>query len=135
MARRRWRPPPWRAVVLWSGALAMVLWGAPLRAEESSAAPKPIPGGLGRTAGAPEGVGAHVFPPLILPTGTMVTEGLTITDFHGAVAIADLKGTGEATDTRTGIKYPAGYELDMRLFKGRYVGSDGVERDGFFGFI
>ena len=134
MGTRRWLPPPWRAVVLWSAALTLVVWGAPLRADEGGAAPKPIPGGVGRTPGAPESVGAHVFPPVILPTGTM-TEPSTITDFHGAVAVADVQGTGEATDTRTGIKYPAGYGLDMRIFKGRYVGTDGVERSGLFGFI
>jgi hypothetical protein len=119
---------------LWSAALTLVLWGAPLRADEGGAAPKPIPGGLGRTAGAPEGVGIHFFPPAILPDGTIL-EPSTITDFNGVVAVADLKGTGEATDARTGIKYPAGYALDMRLMKGRYIGVDGVERDGVFGFL
>jgi len=134
MTKGQWRSPPWSAIVLWSATAALTLWGAPLRADEGGAAPKPIPGGLGRTAGAPEGVGVHVFPPVIFPTGGM-TEPSTITDFHGAVAVANVQGTGEATDTRTGIKYPAGYELDMRIFKGRYIGKDGVERDGLFGFI
>src|SRR5947207_2057373 len=134
MRHRRWRWPPGKAVLLWSATLALVVWGAPLRAEDGGAAPKPIPGGLGRTAGAPEGVGFHLFPPVILPNGTM-TEPSTITDFHGAVAVMDVRGTGEETDARTGIKYPVGYALDMRVLKGRYVGADGVERDGLFGFI
>ena len=108
MGSRRWRSPPWRAVLLWSAALTLVVWGAPIRADDSGAAPKPIPGGLGRAAGAPEGVGFHLFPPAILPTGTM-TEPSTITDFHGAVAVTTMRGTGEETDRRTGIKYPVGY--------------------------
>jgi hypothetical protein len=70
---------------LCSAALTLVLWGAPLRADEGGAAPKPIPGGLGRTAGAPEGVGIHFFPPAILPDGTIL-EPSTITDFNGVVA-------------------------------------------------
>jgi hypothetical protein len=134
MTMRHWRAPPWRTVVLSSTALTLVLWGSPSRADEGGAAPKPIPGGIGRTAGAPEGVGIHFFPPAILPDGTIL-EPSTITDFNGVVAVANLKGTGEATDTRTGIKYPASYEMDMRLIKGRYIGTDGVERNGVFGFI
>jgi hypothetical protein len=64
-----------------------------------------------------------------------MTEPSMITDFNGAVAVTDLRGTGEETDTRTGIKYPVGYSLDMRVMKGRYVGTDGVEREGIFGFL
>ena len=134
MNRRRWRAPPWRTVVLSSAALTLVLWGAPLRADEGNAAPKPIPGGLGRTADAPEGVGIHFFPPEPQP-GATINDPSTITDFQGVVALAKLHGTGEATDTRTGIKYPAGFEMDMRLIKGRYIGVDGAEHDGVFGFI
>jgi hypothetical protein len=121
--------------VLCSAALTLVVWGAPLRAEEVGAAPKPIPGGLGRTAGAPEGVGIHFFPPLILPVTDTINEPSTITDFNGVVAVTHLQGTGEGTDRRTGLTYPASYDLDMRIFKGRYVGTDGVERDGTFGFL
>jgi hypothetical protein len=132
MGRKGSRPRS-RAVLLWSTALTLVLLGAPLRADDG-AAPKPIPGGLGRTPDAPEGVGIHFFPPAVLPTGELL-EPSTITDFNGVVAVAQLQGTGEATDTSTGLKYPAAYEIDMRLYKGRYVGVDGVERDGTFAFI
>lgn len=131
---RRWRSPPWSTVVLCSAAMTLVLWGAPLRADVDGAAPKPIPGGLGRTADAPEGVGIHFFPPEPQPDGSF-KDPSTITDFQGVLALAKLRGTGEATDTRTGIKYPAGFEMDMRLMKGRYIGVDGIEHNGVFGFI
>ena len=135
MGSRRWRSPPWRAVLLWSAALTLVLWGTPLRADNGGAAPRPIPGGLGRSPGAPEGVGIHAWPAGTSPVTGTINEPSTITDFNGVVAVNEIQGTGEETDTRTGLKYPVAYDLDMRILKGRYVGTDGVEREGIFGFL
>jgi hypothetical protein len=114
-------------------ALTLMMWGAPLRAEEGKGAdPKPIPGGIARVEGTP--VGYHVFVPGP-PDETALNEPSTITDFDGVVALADVKGTGMGTDTRSKLKYPMSYELDMRIMKGRYIGTDGQEHQGVFGFL
>ena len=75
---------------------------------KSTSAPKPIPGGLSLTAGAPVPVNpdVHVLPPVV------GFEMSTITDFNGTVAAAD-----------------------MRFMDGEYIGEDGNHHHGTFGFV
>ena len=40
---------------------------------------------------------------------------------------------GLATPTATGARI--GYDADMRIMKGQYIGEDGQEHEGSFGFI
>jgi hypothetical protein len=70
-------------------------------------------------------------------------EPSTIGDFRGLVAINHLQGEGTvirggpngglATPTATGDRI--GYDADMRIMKGQYIGEDGQEHEGTFGFI
>jgi len=70
-------------------------------------------------------------------------EPSTIGDFRGLVAINHLQGEG--TVTRGGpaaeLSQPTAagdrlvYDADMRIMKGLYVGEDGQEHEGTFGFI
>jgi hypothetical protein len=59
-------------------------------------------------------------------------EPATIFDFDGVVAITRILGTGtahgEAPSTMT-------FDCDMRFMTGRYIGADGTEREGAFGFV
>jgi hypothetical protein len=102
-------------VVLGSG-----LW-MPKLALAAGSDPKPIPGGF-----AP---GFHVF---LLGEGN---EPSTITDFKGFVGVADVQGTGKATNTRTGFHETLNYDTDVRFMQGTYIGMDGNQYSDTFGFI
>jgi len=105
-------------------------------------APKPIPGGLnlGLVAGlAPPYDFIHVFPPgpenITLPfTGGMLqglnVEPSTLTDFHGATAVAYHVGEAKGSDGHT-----YNLETDMRVMEGKYVAVDGTTRHGSFALI
>jgi hypothetical protein len=70
-------------------------------------------------------------------------EPSTIGNFRGLVAINHLSGEGTvtkggggggiSTPTTTGDRLV--YDADMRVMKGVYVGEDGQEHEGTFGFI
>jgi hypothetical protein len=97
--------------------------GTALAAKPRNATPKPIPGGL--TFG---GVTFHV-----LPFGPD-QEPSVITDFNGFVGVADVRGTGPATNP-DGSTETLLYDTDMRFMKGVYVGQDGAVHKGTFGFV
>jgi hypothetical protein len=104
-------------------------------------APKPIPGGLDLSR---FGLVApydfiHVFPPgpagLTLPFTGGVLQGLnvetsTLTDFHGATALAYHVGEAKGSDGHT-----YNLETDMRVMEGKYVAVDGTTRHGSFALI
>ena len=101
-----------------------VLWpGTSLAATRSNAAPKPTTNtsNIG-------GTNFHLtFPgPGVDPS--------SITDFNGFVGIADVRGTGTATnpDGSTEILL---FDTDMRFMTGVYVGVDGRVHKGTFGFV
>jgi hypothetical protein len=83
--------------------------------------PNPIPGGFEI-----DGITFHVTGFGDMPA--------VVTDFEGAVGVADVRGVGRAT-------YPDGskerllFDTDMRFFKGVYVAQDGKTRKGTFGFV
>jgi hypothetical protein len=105
-------------------------------------APKPIPGGLnlGLVAGlAPPYDFIHVFPPgpedITLPFTGGTLQGLdvepsTLTDFHGATAVAYHVGEARGSDGHT-----YNLETDMRVMEGKYVAVDGTTRHGSFALI
>ena len=65
----------------------------------------------------------HVLPP------TVGFDMSTITDFAGVVAAAEIRGRlGSDGSTYT-------FDADMRFMKGRYVATDGRQREASFGFV
>ena len=110
---------------------------AEARVKRATALPKPIPGGLETGTEfpgfihfmlpGPEGATTQVFE---LPAMGLDVEASTITDFDGAIAMAVLTGTAQASD---GESYPV--EFDVRVMEGRYIAEDGVTRNGAFAFV
>jgi hypothetical protein len=108
-------------VVLGSG-LFLPSWA---RADGSD--PRPIPGGI-----QPFGDGTelfHVFPPML------GNEPSTITDFHGPVGVAHIRGAGTSTDIQTGNQTRLLFDADMRFMRGQYIGVDGNLHRGTFAFV
>jgi hypothetical protein len=58
----------------------------------------------------------------------------SITDFDGFVGVADVQGTGTATNP-DGSTETLLYDTDMRFMSGSYVGKDGHVYKGTFGFV
>jgi hypothetical protein len=102
-------------------------------AQAATAGPKPIPGGID----VGDGNLIHVY------DYSQGFEPATITDFRGFVGIHHLRGEGTVTKggDGDGIATPAAtgdrlsYDTDMRFMQGTYVGEDGQEHEGTFGFI
>jgi hypothetical protein len=100
-----------------------------LRARRASGAtpadPSPIPGGFDENFNiVPSDPFIHVIPPII------GLEMATITDFRGVLAAAEIQGTAQGTD---GTQYT--FDTDMRFMHGQYIGMDGRQYQGSFGFI
>lgn len=127
---RRW-------VIQRAGGLALAGLAAarrrPAFAQEAGGAnPRPIAGGGFEI----EGEVLHVYD--YLPGN----EPSTIGDFRGLVAINHLQGEGTVTSGGGGggISTPTAtgdrlvYDADMRIMKGLYIGEDGQEHEGTFGF-
>jgi hypothetical protein len=93
---------------------------AVLAAKPSSSAPKPTPNTVFDTF--------HVtfFGPGIDPS--------SIGDFNGFVGVADVQGTGTATNP-DGSTETLLFDTDMRFMSGVYVGQDGAVHKGTFGFV
>ena len=113
---------------------------------------------LGSAAGVAGAVaGAGLLPASVLAKGSSVPRptanqisigGLTfsltffgpqmdpssITDFNGFVGVADVQGTGTATNP-DGTTETLLFDTDMRLMSGVYVGQDGAVHKGTFGFV
>jgi hypothetical protein len=58
----------------------------------------------------------------------------SITDFNGFVGVADVQGTGIATNP-DGSTETLLFDTDMRFMSGVYVGVDGAVHKGQFGFV
>src|SRR5215831_728586 len=95
------------------------LW-MPTLAKASSAEPVPIPGGF-----AP---GFHAF----LGPGV---EPATIFNFRGVTGVATVQGTGTAWNTTTRETTALLFDSDNRFMQGEYVGADGQQHQGTFGFV
>ena len=94
-----------------------------LAAKPTSTAPKP-------TANVTDifGTDFHVtfFGPTVDPS--------SIGDFNGFVGVADVQGTGTATNP-DGSTETLLFDTDMRFMSGVYVGQDGAVHKGTFGFV
>jgi hypothetical protein len=58
----------------------------------------------------------------------------SIGDFNGFVGVADVQGTGTATNP-DGSTETLLFDTDMRFMSGVYVGQDGAVHKGAFGFV
>jgi hypothetical protein len=58
----------------------------------------------------------------------------SINDFNGFVGVADVQGTGIATNP-DGSTETLLFDTDMRFMNGVYVGADGAVHKGAFGFV
>jgi hypothetical protein len=58
----------------------------------------------------------------------------SITDFNGFIGVADVQGTGTATNP-DGTTETLLFDTDMRFMSGVYVGVDGAVHKGAFGFV
>jgi hypothetical protein len=97
--------------------------------ELSLALPKPIPGGVSAF-----GILIHHFP--VPPPGTPLanlTEPSQITDFRGFVGDTSIRGAGVGISN--GVEMPLAFKADMGFMKGEYIGQDGRQHLGTFGFL
>jgi hypothetical protein len=93
----------------------------------------PPPGGAhfyfpGPVSGAPAATdpsGAH-------PEGR---DPSPIFNLKGFIGLADLNLSGTGTDLQTGASAPYQFHTDMRFMHGVFVGTDLIERRGFFAFV
>jgi len=92
----------------------------------TTVAPRPIPGGfrLSDFSFVPSGADFHFLLPGI------GFEMSTITDFVGVVGGSETRGTAHGRDGSTYV-----FDCDMRFMQGLYVGLDGRQHVGSFGFI
>jgi hypothetical protein len=103
--------------------LVAALWREQGMSAPSGADPNPIPGGI-----QPFGPGTEVFH-IFLPGPD--NEPSTITDFHGFVGLAHITGSGTANPGNRHVFF----DNDVRFMKGPYIGVDGKQRNGTFGFF
>jgi hypothetical protein len=89
--------------------------------------PRHVRGGI-----QPFGPGTRVFH-IFLPGHR--AEPLTITDFHGVVGIAEVQGHGRGRNLGTGKTRRLLYDVDLRFFKGTYVGRDEKVHHAAFSFV
>ena len=116
-----------RGAVVVGGLAGLDLLGAaPAFAKRKTADPRPIPGGftLPDFQLVPNGAAIHVLPP------SPPFEMSTITDFEGVIGAAEIQGSATGSD---GSSYA--FDADMRFMRGEYIGMDGREHEGTFGFI
>ena len=105
-------------------------------AEEPGALPKPIPGGLFLQeivcGASPPTELFHVF---FIPATQVTTfpDPSTITNFHGLIGAADVVGDVTRLDENGSTRLV--FDSDMRFMNGRYIGVDGGEHSGTFGFM
>ncbi|MCU1455217.1 MAG: hypothetical protein JWN46_3363 [Acidimicrobiales bacterium] len=102
--------------------------------------PRPIPWGFsGADLGQPSNHHVyHFLPPL--PPGAdgqpgQYTECSSITDFKGFLAAANIDGTGTGTPSAANPDGRYTFNVDMRVMKGVFIGTDGRQREGVFGFV
>jgi hypothetical protein len=111
-------------------------WTAPH--SKSSTDPRPIP--YGTQFLAPDNptlfhVEAPGYPFPGLDTNPATHDPATITDFNGFVGLVYVGGQGTNHDFSTDQTATLYWEVDMRFMVGEYVGKDGRQHHGTFGFV
>jgi hypothetical protein len=102
---------------------------------KASATPRPIPEGLPGSVFDPGNTHFfHILPPVGPQMGQYV-EPITITDFKGKVGRCHVIGTGTGTPRTSNSKGAYAFDVDMGFMQGSFVGSDGREHHGTFGFL
>jgi|GraSoiStandDraft_12_1057312.scaffolds.fasta_scaffold97180_2 hypothetical protein len=102
-----------------------------LAGAQDTVMPKPIPGGITVPI---LNVSIHHYPPK--PGGKLeeMDEPSQITDFDGLVTNCRIFGEGTGTDKAGNTaRYP--FMADMGFMTGSYIGEDGKQHNGTFGFI
>jgi hypothetical protein len=95
--------------------------------------PRPIPGGITVPISPP--VFIHHFPISITTNPFSTNDPSQITDFDGFVTDCRVRGGGTGTDTSTGVASRLLFQVDNGFMDGTYVGVDGQQHEGTFGFI
>lgn len=97
------------------------------------AAPRPIPGGvtLGPPTITPPAVFIHHFP--FGANAVPFHDVSQITDFDGFVTNCRVRGRGTGT-AANGMRTRLGFQVDNGVMVGDFVGLDGEEHEGTFGF-
>src|SRR5438093_7967774 len=118
----------WTIVTALATAVALLLPGASASATPGPRDAKPLPGGIQ----IPGGPLIHLFAPGPEDLGFMGldVEPGTITDVRGFSALAYPAGTATDGAGNTYIMFN-----DFRVFRGKYIGTDGKVHHGTFAFI
>jgi hypothetical protein len=107
-----------------AGAAASVgMFPATVLAKESNSTPRPTTN--------TQIVGGVTFDVTFFGPGI---DPSSIWDFNGLVGVAEVQGTGTATNP-DGSKETLLFDTDMRFMSGAYVGLDGRVHKGTFGFV
>lgn len=114
-----------QAAIALGSVLAAGLW-LPKQVQAADATPKPIRGGIKFPL---TGRFIHHYP---IERGRQPSE---IGDFNGFVGFAKLSGTGTGFNKSTGATTPLLWGCDNGFMKGIYIGVDGNQYRGTFGFI
>jgi hypothetical protein len=103
-----------------TAAVATSSMWLPVLADASGRDPVPIPGGFFP--------GYHAF----LGPGV---EPSSIFNYRGVTGVAAVRGTGTGWNTETDESTALLFDSDNRFMRGQYIGVDGKEHEGTFGFI
>jgi len=95
------------------------------------AAPLPIPGGTGPGPLGGPFIHQNLAGPADAPP-PFGNEPNQINDFNGFIGVAEIQGTGTATDTATGATSTFLFDADFRFMQGIYRGVDGGLHYGTF---
>jgi hypothetical protein len=98
----------------------------PRVARAASSLPNPIPGGLDILG---NGTIYHLYLPGTGP------ELATITDFNGALGVANVNGPWSSPSFPPPPGKDLIYQSDMRFMQGEYVGRDGRHHHGTFALV
>jgi hypothetical protein len=97
---------------------------------------KPIPTAVpGSLFGDPANTHLYHTLPVFAPVGGQYIEVSTITDFRGAIAAANVNGTGHGTPRPGNADGRYDFNVDMRFMRGQYIGVDGHHHVAAWGFI
>jgi hypothetical protein len=110
------------ATAVGTAAVATSAMWFPVLADASGSDPVHIPGSFAPGSGYFTFLGKGVEPS-------------TIFNYRGTTGVAAVQGTGTARNTETGESKTVNFDSDNRFMRGQYIGMDGKQHHGTFGFI